>query len=308
MTRGRGSERPLAAGVDVGGTHVRVAVAAGARRSRPTVADTPRTVDSLIEHVAEAVRRAASGLVPGTPEDPEVGTLVVGLPCETDDGCVRWAPNLPFLEGVDLADRLRGRLGARVELVLDGQGALVGELAEGAARGAGSALLVAVGTGIGGALSVGGRVVRGAHGLAGAFGWLPDDAPPAPVTAIRHGSWERTASGTTLVDLAAPWGDVGALASSARGGDAAAASALHAYAVRLGRGIGSLASMLDPDVVVLAGGVAELFGLLEPGLDEGRRRAGSRAGGRVPLVPAVCGPSAGVFGCLHIATRQEWLW
>lgn len=304
-----GGSTPHVVGIDVGGTHLRVLAAQGTARSQVLVAGTPGGLDGFVEQVVQGAAGCLRSLRPNLPEPPRPTAAVVGLPCQTDGGRVRWAPNLPFLEGVDLSAVLAERLGTPVDLVLDGQAALVAELAEGAAYGRSNALLVSVGTGIGGALAVAGRVVRGAHGLAGAVGWLLDtDSEAAGEPDDRHGRWEQRASGSALVRLARPWGGVDRLAAAARDGDPDATAALHGYAVRLGRGIGSLASLLDPEIVVLAGGVAALFDLLEPGLRMGRADSGSPAAGDIPLVPAACGSSVGVIGCLHIATGREWLW
>jgi predicted NBD/HSP70 family sugar kinase len=103
---------------------------------------------------------------------------------------------LPFLDGKDLAADLSERLGADVIVSNDAQLALLGEIWCGAAQNRQSAVLISVGTGVGGAIMMGGKIIRGIHGSAGAFGWLNLDwrEPSDP----NHGYVERHASGSAL--------------------------------------------------------------------------------------------------------------
>ncbi|WP_418605622.1 ROK family protein [Georgenia sp. SUBG003] len=136
-------------------------------------------------------------------------SVAVGLPGWTTSTVPRWVPNLPFLDGVPLAESVGERLGASCTLLNDAQATLLAERSEGVLRGRRSAVLVALGTGIGGAVLLEGRIVRGHHGCAGSFGWLPVSAEaPDP----HHGGWEQAASGAALESAGQPWG--GAAGSS----------------------------------------------------------------------------------------------
>jgi predicted NBD/HSP70 family sugar kinase len=145
---------------------------------------------------------------------------------------------------------------------------------------------------------VGGRVVRGAHGCAGSFGWLPlaggarDDD---------HGEWETAASGRSLEALAEPWGSVQDLLAAARSGDSDAVATLTGYGRLLGRGTAALASLIDPGVVVFAGGLVQAFDLLAVPMRDAMAEYASPAGRTVPVVPAALGGAAGVIGALHLA-------
>lgn len=284
------------AGVDVGGTRLRLAVQDIASGDRPAPLEiaVPRSVESMVDAIEILTREATRG--------KGVDTIAVGLPGQVlDSGCV-WVPNLRFLDGVPLANLVTQRLGAGCRLLNDAQATLLAEVAEGAAQGCSDVVLVAVGTGIGGAYQVDGRLVQGANGCAGSFGWLPFSGSARDAD---HGQWEQTGSGLSLERRATPWGSTGALLKAARAGDAAARTVVTEYGAALGEGIAALASILDPEVVVFAGGLVSAFDLLRDSMTEGVAVHGSPAGSRKPLVPAALGGAAGVIGALHWACTPE---
>jgi predicted NBD/HSP70 family sugar kinase len=259
-------------------------------RSAFAEAPVPRTTTGIVEALAQAV----DGLCP----DGRPASVAVGLPGQVTHGRCVWIPNLRFLDGSPLAALLEDRLAAPCLLSNDAQATLVAEGREGAARGSADALLVAVGTGIGGALQLGGRVVPGAHGCAGSFGWLPLAGGPRDDD---HGEWETAASGRSLEALGDPWGSVHDMLAAARAGDGAASATVVSQGRLLGRGIAALASMFDPGVVVFAGGLVQAFDLLEEPMRTAMAEYGSPAGRTVPIVPAALGSAAGVIGAVHLA-------
>jgi len=281
-----------AVGADVGGTRIRVMVQdlATGVRSAFAEAPVPRTTAGIVDALAEAVGQLCA--------DGRPASVAVGLPGQVTEGRCAWIPNLRFLDGSPLAALLEERLAAPCRLSNDAQATLVAEGREGAARGQADALLVAVGTGIGGAVQIGGRVVPGAHGCAGSFGWLPlagglrDDD---------HGEWETAASGRSLEALGEPWGSVHDMLAAARAGDVAATETVVAQGRLLGRGIAALASLFDPGVVVFAGGLVQAFDLLDKSMRAAMADYGSPAGRTVPIVPAALGSAAGVIGALLLA-------
>ena len=124
--------------------------------------------------------------------DVEVSSVGVGAPGLVDNtGVLRYAPNLPGGTGLDIAGRLSERLGGlRTVVDNDATSATVGEWAFGAAAGVSDAVMVTLGTGIGGGLIAGGRVVRGASGFAGEIGHMVIDptGPPCPCGGAGAGS------------------------------------------------------------------------------------------------------------------------
>jgi glucokinase len=147
----------------------------------------------------------------------------------------------------------------------DGNAALYAEAKLGAAAGAAHALAVVVGTGVGGAVLTDGRLVHGRHGAAGEFGHLPVGGD-APCPCGGRGHLESVAAGPALARAyrqrtgqTVTGSDVTALA---RAGDLAAAAVLNDAATILGRAVAGLANALDPDVVVLGGGVLDAADLV----------------------------------------------
>ncbi|MDF5756232.1 ROK family protein [Spongiactinospora sp. TRM90649] len=270
-------------GVDIGGTSVRVLRESGGVRGEVRAVPVPGSYDELLGLLTELA-------------GPGPAVIGVGLPGTSDGGRPMFVPALPWLQGRPFAEDLRSRTGAPVRLGLDGHLTLLAEAAEGAAEGARSAVLVAVGTGIGGALMIDGRVWRGAHGSAGSWGWLPSGDEGVE---RGHGPYELAASGTAL----GPRGPE--LVSAARDGDQAALTELRPYAARLGRGIAALASVLDPEVILVGGGLSGAMDVLAPLLDIDR--FASPDGRRVPVRAAALGPYAGVVGALLAAGMgDEW--
>lgn len=292
------TEAAVHVGVDVGGTWLR-AVAALADGSRGAIERqrVPLGYDELVVEIARLVE-ATAGSRPAS--------VVCGLPGTSSGGRPRFVPALPFLEGRPLATELSRRVGTPVRLGFDGHLTLLAEACEGAAMDAGSAVLVAVGTGVGGAIMVDRRIWQGHHGSAGAFGWLP--AAGAGVDAA-HGGFEQEASGAALDRLAGSggFGSGVDVVAAARRGDHRALEAARQYARRLGVGLAAIASVLDPEVVLLGGGMSGAADVLLPLVRATLGHHASPDGRTVPVVPAALGADAGVLGALLAAGRQEWL-
>jgi len=209
-----------------------------------------------------------------------VGTPGVVAP---DTGRITLAPQLEGWEGLDLGGELERDIGCPVVVDNETNLSLLAEAEHGVARGVPDVLYVQAGVGIGGAMLVGGELVRGSHGAAGEIGYLPgDDEPEAPEFGAGRFEWAAggrayarlgahaaaARGGKVLRELAA--GDPAAVTAetvfaAAAGGDRAAARVVATLTARLGRGIAAAATVLDPDLVVLGGGLANAGpALLEP--------------------------------------------
>lgn len=287
-------------GIDLGGTWARVVSGRlGGERTPSARRPAPASYDDLVEVVVELVTRVVAGT--------RVAAAVCSLPGTARDGRPVFVPALPFLEGAPLARDLAARLGAPVRLGFDGHLTLLAEAHEGAAAGKRSAVLVAVGTGIGGAIMIDRRIWEGHHGSAGAFGWLPAAAGAASRS---HGGFEQVASGSALDRLAEarhPGARGADLVAAARRGEPEAAASFERYGRELGVGIAAIASILDPEVVVLGGGLSAAFDLLAPALAATIDDQASPDGRRIPVLPAGLGAEAGAIGALLAAGREEWL-
>ena len=304
-------------GVDLGGTKL----VAGAvdrdlavhhralRRSRSET--TEELLDKVVAVVAE-VRDAAEGDVLG------VGIGVPSL-LDLERGVPGYTVHLPLV-GVPLRDVLAERLGLPVSLGNDATLAMLAEHRHGAARGASDALMLTLGTGIGGGIVCGGRLVQGAVGAAGEPGHMAIDldGPPCPCGAV--GCLESLASGSALgregarVARAAHDSELaraleagreitGALVTElAHDGDRAARDVVALIGMRLGVGIAGLVNLLNPSVVVIGGGmIAAGDMLLDPARTVVRERALPPSRDVVEIVASRFGEESGMLGAAILA-------
>lgn len=313
----------LYVGVDVGGTKVLAGevtragtVVRTARRSTPGRRVSVELVeDALTEAVAEV---AAGRRIAG------VGLAAAGFVDATGDR-VMFAPHLPWV-GDQVRDRLSRRWEAPVALDNDANCAAVAEVAYGAARGATSALVLTLGTGIGGAYVLGDEVVRGAQGMAGEFGHMRLVPDGRPCECGMAGCWEQYCSGNALVRLARTRMQEGPtmltdmcdgrperltgpmVTEAADAGDLVARQAFASVGDWLGVGIGALTSALDPEVVVVGGGVSAAGDrLLDPARAALERSVVGSAHRRHPrVVAARTGLEAGIIGAALLARAARW--
>jgi len=300
---------PVYVGVDVGGSKV-LAVALPADPDSCAVVrsvqlpmpgrDVPD--DRLEAVLADAVARIAI--------DAPVAAVGISSAGLVDGERVRFAAHLPWRDA-PVRRRLEERLGVTVVLENDANCAAHAEVAAGSARGVSSALLVTVGTGIGGAVIIDGRVVRGAQGMAGEFGHMQVVPDGLECECGLRGCWEQYCSGRALErvmrvavgsHLEGP-----AVAAAARAGDQVARQAIASVGTWLGVGIAGLVSAFDPAVVVVGGGVSSVGDLL---LDPARaallQSLQAPEHRDVPrLVPTAFGPEAGAVGAAILARTPD---
>ncbi|USX48261.1 ROK family glucokinase [Lentzea sp. HUAS12] len=308
----------LTVGVDIGGTSVR----AGVVDPRGSVLDTSRAPTPTSERALEDAIVAAVEEVADRHTVTAVGLAVAGF-IASDRRTVRFAPHLAWRQ-VNVAERMSDRLGMPVVLEHDANAAALAEHRFGAARGAKTAVLVAIGTGIGAALLLDGEVFRGAHGVAPELGHLRVVPDGRPCPCGKNGCWERYCSGTALsataVELLAKHpgvstvlareaaGDSRAVtgrrvAGAARDGDPLAKRAMADLARWLGEGLALVADVYDPEVIVIGGGVSTSAPLF---LDDARERYASvvTGAGHRPLArirTAQLGDDAGIVGAATLA-------
>ncbi len=317
MTAGAGS----ALGVDVGGTKilgVRLGpdgtVAAEIRRPTPALSGGRPSASDL----ADAVAAVAAEVGAGAPEAP----LGLGVPGMVDrSGTLVFSPHLPAASGARLGPMVAERLGGRaVAVENDANCAAVAEQHLGAAAGADPVLVVTLGTGIGGGLLSGGRLVTGARGFAGEIGHLTIDPDGPPCPCGRRGCWERFASGSGLALLAARAAAEGRLslphavtsiasprpeevAAAAARGDSGAREVVDELGWWVAVGLANLVAVLDPSRVVIGGGLSDLGELLlapvrralDQQVEGGRRRPA------VEVVGAALGERASAVGAALVA-------
>jgi glucokinase len=312
---------PPTMGVDLGATNVRVAVVDRA--------------GSILGELRDHTGDGGADVVPTTAalarklrdEFPDVTAVGVGAAGLVDrEGSVRYAPNIPAFRRTPLRDQLQSAIGLPVVVDNDANAAAWGEIVHGAARGALYALMVTLGSGIGGGIVARGRVIRGAHGFAAEVGHFQID-PNGPMCACgERGHWEAFASGHALGRMGREWaaggrapgivaragGDPDAVTGvhvgdSAQAGEPDGRALLDEYAELVAVGLAGLANILDPERIVISGGLVELGDtLLTPVRDAfARRIEGVEYRPRIDIVPAALGEQAGVIGAAARARDLE---
>ncbi|WP_159993797.1 ROK family protein [Roseomonas sp. 18066] len=291
-------------GIDLGGTKTEIVALddGGAVRLRRRI-PTPGDYDGIIAGMAGLVEGAASELGATLPR------LGIGIPGSLSpaSGLVRNA-NTQCLNGRALDRDLAARLGRDVRVSNDANCLALSEAADGAGAGYGTVFAVILGTGVGAGLVVQGRLIEGLNRVAGEWGHTPlpwstpgEEHPGPRCWCGLHGCLETFLCGPAL---AADWKgeghrDAGGIEDAAAAGDTRAAAALERHASRLARALAATANLLDPDVVVLGGGLSNLRGIYAavPALLP-RYVFGDVA--RINLVPARHGDSSGVFGAARL--------
>ncbi len=267
----------LSIGVDIGGTKVAAGVVTpeGAVLEKvvlPTPASTPAAVEDAIVGAVDQLRTWHSATA--------VGIGAAGW-VDSEQAVVRFSPHLAWRN-----EPLRARLQKRIDLPVivdnDANAAAWAEYRFGTGRGATVMVCLTLGTGIGGALVIGGRLFRGSFGMAGEWGHMSVVPEGHWCACGNRGCWEQYASGNALVREAHGLVDTGSptasrlhevvqrngrltgpdVTAAALEGDQPAAELIADVGTWLGRGMANLAAALDPELFVVGGGVSEAGGLL----------------------------------------------
>jgi predicted NBD/HSP70 family sugar kinase len=260
-------------GIDIGRAWIRVAVAnlggvSIARSDTPNRARTPAAVDRAVAREARAtVKQAGIGL-------KRVVHTVVGSPGVFDPSTGRlWhAPNLPDWSKPGLADELRDALTPSTAIENDANLAAVGERDFGRGREARNFVYVELGTGLGVGIVIDGEIHRGARGAAGEVGYIPWPGTPSS----ERGRLEEATSAAAVVASARAAGMRGDQTAkdvfdAARPGDAKALRAVDEEAVRIAHLLATITAVVDPEFIVLGGGIGASADLLRPRIEESLR-------------------------------------
>lgn len=283
--------------IDVGGSKIAAAVVASSGRlsrlaEEPVDTSTP---EAPVEQIAELYKRAAG-------DGARIAGLGISVPGLVRRNGTVWAPNLPGWDAMPLARVLRRRLRVPVAVESDRNAAVIGESWRGAARGKKDVVVLIVGTGIGAGIMSDGRLVRGAHELSGCAGWMVVTDERGEGTE-RVGALEALAAGPAIAREANQRG-FGAIvvAEAARSGRTLARVVFVRAARRLGLAVANLASLFDPEVIVLTGGIANAADLY---IDELRRTAIEHAQPlsmrEIAIVVSSLGARANLLGVARIA-------
>jgi glucokinase len=300
--------------VDLGGTHLRVALVDETGtilehlKQQTPKGDSAGCIISALANAAEQWSDekqrivAASIMVPGT--------------VDTDKAVVLQAPNLPSLVNFKLKAALQERLGWPVFLENDANAAAVGEMWLGVARGCRDVMSVTLGTGVGGGLIVDGKLWRGSHGSGGEIGHTTVD----PFSGLKckcgnTGCLELFASGTAIVRMTREnlslfpqtkltSGDLTAETVYKAGveGDELALAVFKRFGMYLGIGLANIINLIDPEIIVITGGAANGWDLFASEMyRQVEERAFRTTAQQVRIARAECGDNAGLLGAARLA-------
>ncbi|WP_413767661.1 ROK family protein [Rhodococcus pyridinivorans] len=294
--------------LDVGGTKLAAAVAADD--------GTPLEARS-VPVPRKDVWGACAGLLREVAEIGEGPVTAVGIaaagPVDTNAGTIGPINISEWSSGFALVDAVRSLFpDARVDLVMDGAAATLAEQRFGAGRDVTDLLGVVLGTGIGGGLVLGGRIVRGRTGNAGHIGHVVSPYGTTVCACGGVGCIETVASGPSAVRWARAHGWEGpdgvALAADAEAGIGVAAAALERAGTALGQVIASAAALVDVGRVVVGGGFAQSGGhLWRPMLASAARHARLRFVQDLQIVPAELGALGTLTGASIVAAGHDWI-
>jgi len=320
-----GSKDDLVCAVDLGGTNLRAANIDRDGRIHERVRNpTPQSdkPDEVVARVVAAVRECeAEALKRGA----HVGGVSVVVPgsVHVETGLVFNAPNLPSLQGYELAPALETALGRPVLLENDANAAALGEMWQGAARGCRTIICLTLGTGVGGGIILDGKLWRGADGSAGEIGHTTVE----PFGGIKckcgnTGCLEVYASATAIVrmtrealtqhpsllldSIAAHELTSEKICSAATAGDELALDVFQRVGVYLGIAMANLVNIFNPEMIVIGGGVSAAWELFaQHARTEVMKRAFPVPAQRCQIVQAECGEDAGLIGAAWLAFQNR---
>lgn len=305
--------------VDLGGTKCSAAVVD--RRGKIVASRTePVELSSSTAPVSQ-ILRLSKDLAGSKSARQAYAAAAVAVPgLVRPDGTV-WAPNLPGWKRMPLARRLQRSLGIPVQVESDRNAAVLGECWLGAARGKSDAVVLMIGTGIGSGILSGGRILRGAHELAGCAGWLTvtreevhsaagcgelESLVAGPAIARAAQQRLRDGEGSSLAGQDLSKVTAHEVAAAARQGDALARDIFNRAGRLLGFAVANLVSILDPQVIILGGGMAAVADLYLPALRHAMlERAQPLAAKQVKVVVSRMAGAVNLIGCARLAWESS---
>jgi glucokinase len=302
--------------VDLGGTNMRAAAIDGAGRILARARrETPREAEAIVATMLNAVNECREAcLLPAQ-------SLAVAVPAtiRRTDGVMTALPNVKALEYFPLAEKLKQATNLPVLLENDANAAALGELWQGAGRGANTMLMVTLGTGVGGGIILNGELWTGADGTAGEIGHICVETNGAKCGCGSNGCLECYSSATAMVRLARQLGteysDTSVpmdarltskvLYEHALKKDGLALEVFRLMGTYLGVGLASMINILNPELIVIGGGAAAGWELFIGHVAETiHKRAFATPAARARLVRAERGDDAGILGAAYLALGQ----
>jgi glucokinase len=316
--------RSYVVGLDMGGTNIRCAAVSAAgkvmlmRRGPARAQDTAKEIVENIATQILALEKAARDC--GFGRARAIGVAVPG-PLNLLTGTVIAAPHVKAWRSFPLRDSLEARLGRRVAVENDANAWALGEFWRGAARGRRDVVLLTLGTGVGGGIIIGGRIVHGRTGMAGELGHVTVEPEGMPCDCGAVGCLEAYASASgmrrlvekelglepgarlpeSLVDAGGDF-SVRGMSAEARRGSALALSVFETAGRYLGIAVASFLNIFNPEMVVIGGGVGGALPFMRRSMTrEIKARAFRATVAQARIVRAALGPEGGVVGAAYAA-------
>jgi fructokinase len=294
---------PYRIGIDIGGTKTEVVLLDPEGRPRlrervPTPRRHTREYEAILENT---VRMAEHALRQTARNEGTIGICIPGI-IDAGTGCVINA-NITSLIDKSFQQDIARQLGRPVAMENDADCFTLAESLQGAGQGFAMVFGIILGTGVGGGLCFNGRLYRGRHGIAGEWGHMAMDPDGQPCFCGNRGCVETLISGTGLSaayqrahgqTLTAE-----AIVAGAHDGQPDCRTIFQAFLDTFGRCVGGIISLLDPDAIVLGGGLSNIDDLYTEGADKARRYA-FHPDPRTPILKNKLGDSAGVYGAAWI--------
>lgn len=304
-------------GIDVGGTNVKIALVDEKGKIKYSNS-VPTRAEMGYEYTVNNIKQAIYDLLKETKLEPKnIEGIGFGFPGQVDykSGIVRLAPNIPGWVDVPIAKLIEDEFHIPTRVDNDVRCAALGELNFGAGKGCENLICITVGTGIGSGLIVNGRLVRGASNAAGEIGHIKLQMNDGPICGCGDtGCLEAFASGPSIVAMAEDYIRGGKstkfremansnpitpyiVCEAAKAGDPVAKRIFTIMGEYIGIGMASVVNLLNPEKIIVGGGVADAGEILMTPLKETlKKRAMKIAGEAVEVVPAQLGNTAGVIG------------
>lgn len=325
MSEVRKKELPVLA-VDLGGTKIIVALISNrgeilASESCPTLAD--EGPGSVIKRIFAAIDHLLTLKNISSSQLNSISIAAAGG-IDMEKGIITISPNLPGWTNISLRSIVEKKYKTNVFLLNDANAAALGEHRFGAGKGANNLIYITVSTGIGGGIIIDGRLYSGASGGAGEVGHMTIDANGPVCNCGNIGCWETLASGTALAKEVIRRINAGEkslltemvegkienitakeVSLAAQNGDRLASEVVARVVNYLGTGMVNLVNILNPEIIIVGGGMSKMGGLLfDPLRQIVRERAFKLSAQAVRIVPAQLGDDAGVIGAAVFAFQQ----
>ena len=297
-------------GVDLGGTNIKAALVdeqGKILKEKSVKTNLPRPAERVCDDIAALCNELAGG--------QQMAGIGVGCPGTVDGGMVLYSNNLDW-KNFAMGDYLTAKTGLSVRIANDANAVALGEALAGCARGAHSAVILTLGTGVGGGVIVNGKVIDGAHGAGGEIGHITVNPHETAVCGCgKRGCLEQYSSATGVVRCMKKLLDANPdtactlrgkdfeakdVFDAARAGDALAAREVDEMAATLGMALANIAATTDPEMFMIGGGVARAGEVLFNPLVRHYKEYAFQSCKETPIKAASLGNDAGIYGAVRL--------